>query len=60
MRSFNVLTPHYEEGVIYSLKAFDTARMLKLEEEGSALVRLLSDTTHARVLSRSPPYTAIL
>ncbi len=39
MRSFNVLTPHYEEGVIYSLKAFDTARMLGLEKEDSALVR---------------------
>jgi hypothetical protein len=44
MRSFNVLTPHYEESVIFSLKAFDTARMLGLEQEKSALVRLSLDT----------------
>ena len=38
MRSFNALTPHYEEGVVYSLRAFDTARMLGLEQQKSALV----------------------
>ena len=39
MMSFNTLTPHYAEDVIYALSASDVAKQLGLEGPGAAAVR---------------------